>query len=221
MDRVTLTYLPDNRRPTIKEVKIGKKGRGPQWTPGDVEAERPLKIQFKAEDPDGDTVAVRLFLRDERRPDEWTCVTPDPIEKAPYDWDVANVADGTYRLRLVATDAPGNTPERALEAAWESRPILVDNTPPLVADLRLARGASGPEVRGRAVDAASAIVRLEVALGTAPWQHLLPEDQNLDGADERFTWPLPAGSPERQVVRVRVTDAAGNVRVVQETLAAG
>ncbi len=215
VDRVTITLLPENQRPTIGEVQVGKKKREATFRLSDVEREPVKKIQFKAQDPDGDALEVRVYYRMEGDAD-WIEASEKPVDKPPFDWDTSRLPEGVYRLKIVAKDAPGNTPERALVAEWESRPIVVDNNHPFVEELRPE--APGPKggwvLRGKARDSASPIVKVEFSVGGVggPFFLAAAEDDLYDSKEEPFRCALgtlPAGD---HAVFVRAMDAAGNER---------
>ena len=50
-----------------------------------------------------------------------------------FTWDTTSAPDGTYVVRVVASDALSNAPGTALTGAAETRPFDVDNSPPSIA----------------------------------------------------------------------------------------
>ena len=52
----------------------------------------------------------------------------DPI----FVWDTTSVPNGTYVVKIVASDAPGNPPGTALTGERESRSFDIDNAPPII-----------------------------------------------------------------------------------------
>jgi hypothetical protein len=105
-----------------------------------------------------------------------------------------------------ASDELANPAPYALSHATESRPVLVDNHAPRIEGLT----RDGTRVRGRAVDSASTISRLETAIDGREWTPLFPDDDLLDTRDERFGVDLAGLDPGEHVVAVRAYDAAGN-----------
>ena len=98
-------------------------------------------------------------------------------------------------LKVVATDAEDNRPERAGADSLVSAPFLVDGTPPSIADVDVEAGRGRIEVRGAVRDAGSPIDRVEVALDYGDWKPALPGDGMFDSPDELLSL-LPAGLPE-------------------------
>ena len=72
---------------------------------------------------------------------EWKLLK-DKIAETLYLWDSTAFPDGDYRLRVTASDAPGNPPADALTTSMESDPFLIDNTPPSITGARRRRAAA-------------------------------------------------------------------------------
>src|SRR5204863_6727414 len=88
------------------------------------------KLRFKVENPDGDELVYRLAFRLDGETIWRPLGGPDPLAKPEYDWNTESVPDGLYVVRVIASDERANPRERALEATWESPPILIDNRKP-------------------------------------------------------------------------------------------
>ncbi len=79
-------------------------------------------------------------------------------------------ADGRYYFKVVASDAPANAPEFALESELTSSPVLIDNTPPDVKFGKVAQCATlDAEIHARIsrVRYGSASIRLMRILATS------------------------------------------------------
>ncbi len=124
-------------------------------------------------------------------------------------WDTAEVPEGRYEVRAVASDQPANAPGEGLEATAE--PVLrvvVDRTPPEIEVYRLAGGATGV----RLADDLSDIDRLELLLDGRTRFTARADDGVCDSPSETFrlALPEPTGSGPWTL---RGTDAAGNAVV--------
>ena len=62
------------------------------------------------------------------------------IDETQFNWDTSQLPDGTYELRLVATDSADN-PVMPLRDSKEGVEFQVDNTPPQVSIQSPAAGA--------------------------------------------------------------------------------
>jgi hypothetical protein len=123
------------------------------------------------------------------------------------------VPDGSYSVRVVASDAPANAPDLARTAELESTTFEVDNTPPVIEPAAPVR-VSGSAVTARWAfvvrDAHSPIQRLEYSVDGGRWQAAFPTDGMADARIERFELPL-AGAKPGHVIALRASDALGNV----------
>ena len=119
------------------------------------------------------------------------------------------VADGHYVVRVTASDAPSNTPDRALSADRESDPITVDNTPPVLT-LTVSRQGGAIHLLVHAVDATSPIDRLEFSVGGDVWHLAYPVDGLADSPDERYDITIANEADLARTV-VRASDTLQNV----------
>lgn len=168
------------------------------------------QISWKADDPDGDHLVYRVYVRRVGE-ESWTRLHERESWGRPdFTWLTESFPDGSYQVKVVASDSPDNPPAAdggagALEAERIAGPFLVDNHPPTV-ELKVADG----KVTGTAVDSASAIARLEFSVDGSPWKQVAPADGVLDSREESFLLPLPELKAGRHVVSVRALDEAGN-----------
>lgn len=160
---------------------------------------------WRAEDPDEDKLQYDVWYRREGETD-WK-VLKRGIWDSLYTWDTTSVPDGTYVIKVVASDAPSNAPNGALTAERESPPFEIDNTPPVI-DVAVPGQAAGKAsfiVR----DSHSPIQRVEYATNAGGWKLLYPVDGLLDSREERFEMPRDPASTSPIVLRA--TDTMGNV----------
>jgi hypothetical protein len=234
---VSVAYLPRNTRPTVSSVTTYPPGvvfqrpfsddgaiagmddatadarkvpGGDTSTPslGRRMAQKGLQtIQWKAEDADGDRLNYTVSYR--RVGDAtWHPLRENSIDSILV-WDTTTVADGRYIVRVSASDAPSNTADRALAGERDSDPITVDNTPPTIT-LSVSRQGATIHLLAHAVDATSAIDKLEYSIGGATWRLALPTDGLADSPDEHYDIVVASEADLARLV-VRVTDTLGNV----------
>jgi WD40 repeat protein len=94
-------------------------------------------VVWKAEDGNTDRLQFDVFYRREGET-AWKALKRglwDPI----FVWDTTSVPDGTYIVKVGASDAPSNSPGTALVGEMESVTFDIDNTPPAHKDY--VRGA--------------------------------------------------------------------------------
>ena len=163
-------------------------------------------MQWTASDPNGDELRFDVLYRAEAE-DGWRTLRSG-VEDPVFTWDTTSAPDGTYLVRVVASDAPSNAPGAALTGLAESTPFDVDNTPPRI-DLAPAQpGGAEATVAFTVSDTHSAVRRVEYSLDTEQWQLLFPRDGIADSRTEQFSVTVTAGDLDRLVLRA--TDAMDN-----------
>jgi hypothetical protein len=236
MTSVSAAYLPRNTRPIVDSVTVhpagvvfqrpfptgdpelaGLEGDGQDprtIAPGTPTASQTLgrrtfqkslqTFVWSARDADGDRLQYTLSYRREGEP-TWTPLKSGLADDV-FTWDTTTVPDGTYLIKVTASDAGANAPALALEGERESQTFDIDNTPP---DVEVTPGNAARTVRFVVRDAQSAIQRVEYASAADRWKQAYPVDGLLDSREERFELTLEAGA--KGPVVVRATDALGNV----------
>jgi hypothetical protein len=169
-----------------------------------------LRLTWRTDNPDGDSLRYRVQFRFEGPGGAWRDLTKpdDVLSKAELEWDTASLPEGTYRVRVEATDELANPPDRFTRHTFESGPILVDNTPPVFRGLT----AQGRKIKADIVDGLGPIARVDFALdGRTEWRPLLPKDGVFDSPTEEVEVDLGAIlTPGSHLVAVRAFDRAGN-----------
>jgi hypothetical protein len=181
-------------------------GRGlkllPEWARG-------LRtLQWHASDANGDVLVYQVDLRGEGT-HTWSSIGKD-VDATSFTWDTRNIPDGRYRIRVRASDSPSNAVGDALESEGSSEPFTVDNTPPQVTALDLRAEARAVVVSGKAEDALSIVVRIDVAVDEDDWREVTPQGGLADERTLSFEARLPDLDPGEHTVAVRVVDQAGN-----------
>jgi len=167
-------------------------------------------IAIQAADPNGDKLRLKLEFRSTGSAN-WITIAKK-LDKPMYIWDTQTVGDGTYELRVTASDAPANPAGSAREAARISEPIVVDNTPPQVEKLAAKADEGTASVTGSAVDAGSRIVSLQYSVDSAAeWVAVLPTDGIADSGREAFTFTAKDLDAGTHRIAVRAVDLLGNV----------
>ncbi len=162
-------------------------------------------LTWSASDADGDALEQQLEYRQEGSLD-WMPLA-GALEGDVYVMDSARVRDGRYQVRLVVSDGQDNAPGTELSATSGAATFLVDNTPPMIADLRVSQGSGGSRITGVASDATSIVLRIRYSVDGQDWHTVLPADGAADSASEAFEFEVPTGT---SMVVVQVTDGAMN-----------
>jgi len=194
----------------------------PPPTPPPPEGAQPVRmIQWQAQDPNQDTLRFSISFRGQGEPN-WIPLDTD-LSQPQYAWDTSTVADGWYEIKVVASDRADNPPETALEAEKVSDPILVDNTAPVIENLRVQIHPGGEvEVRFTARDATSRLTEAAYTIDSATdWRTLAPADGLFDGRQKEFRFTIHKLVPGPHRLAVRTTDEAQNVGHAAQTIAVG
>jgi hypothetical protein len=174
-----------------------------------------IGARWKASDLNGDTLEFKIEYRgvEER---EWKLLK-EHVKENRYSWDATSFADGRYRLRVTASDAPDNYDSVALTAAIESEPFLINNTPPQIEGLTAKAEGGKLVIRFRAVDALSELDSAEYSVNGSEWKAARPTTGMTDSQAHDYVVEaeLPKGS--EWTVAVKVEDENDNVAVKKIT----
>ncbi|MET0384772.1 MAG: hypothetical protein ABW321_02375 [Polyangiales bacterium] len=201
-------YLTDNQPALVSEVSVEPpRPRTDAGSGKPATVSSSYKLRWKVENPDNDSLRYRVYAAREGQP-RWLPLLRESevFTGTEYSWDTAAVADGFYRVRVVASDELDNPKPLALEAHGDSEPFLVDNRPPELPNLRV----SGPRIEGSARDEQGPIGKLEYNVDGLEWRLARVQDDLLDTREEAFSIPLNELPKGRHIVAVRATDARGN-----------
>ncbi len=186
-------------------------------------------VRWAAHDDNGDHLRYILLERAEGE-SNWLPLAKN-LQQDFASFDMQQLPDGWYRLRVVASDALSNPPGAALTGYKDSAPFLVDTTPPVLASITAHAEASGIHVTFDATDALSRIARAYVSIDAGSWQLIDPVGQLSDAPAEHYdsvvplpkqaadaTQPGTSANPQQHVVAVRVFDGADNAAIAKTTV---
>jgi WD40 repeat protein len=172
-------------------------------------------ITWEASDENGDSLLYSVFIRreDESR---WRVLEPKWAEKI-LAFDTSQFPDGIYFVRVEASDSPSNPSGTDMKSAKISRPLVIDNSLPIVSNFRAERQNNRLSVSFTAGDSRSHLKEAKYLVRPNDWQTVFPEDGICDSKNEsfRFSVPLPQGSDDMIVVQIK--DRHGNVGVYRST----
>ena len=161
---------------------------------------------WKAEDENEDKLQYDVLYRRE------TDAAWKTIRRAVADqlfvWDTTSVPNGTYVLRIVASDAASNPPGAALSGEADSVSFDVDNTPPAIHVTGVRKQADASVIAFEVRDDHAAVQRVDFSNDGTRWRPIYPLDGICDSAVERFELVVD-GDPANVVIRA--VDAMSNV----------
>jgi len=218
VEDINIAYQMPNLPPVVKSVKIAPApdaNAAPAGTPGaDADAPRIPStrreiIAWDASDPNSDPLQYSIYFR--LGQDAPWVLLKDKLTDPTYEWDTRTVADGRYQIKVVASDALANVPGKGLNANRVSDPVLVDNTPPVIGDLKSEQHGADIKVSFRVVDHTGVVAAGDYSVDSSKdWQAILPSDNIWDGPEETAAFTIAGLSPGSHQVTIRATDSSGN-----------
>ncbi|MDH4066078.1 MAG: hypothetical protein OEW19_16885, partial [Acidobacteriota bacterium] len=167
---------------------------------------------WKAADENGDDLTYDVMYRREGETIWRTLKTG--LQDTLTVWDTSSAPNGTYVLKIVASDAKSNPANLALRGELESQSFEIDNTPPAVAIGSITREGERFVVPVDVRDLDSVLTLVEYSLDAQRWQTAFPRDGILDSRREVFEIRLESGAAGQTLV-VRAADALHNVSAGQ------
>jgi hypothetical protein len=197
---VSLSFRTANLAPEIKSLDV------PDLSSADGAARQSkLNLRWVATDPNEDDLRFSLEARKEGWP-AWIGLTEAPISERTFAWDTLAFPSGRYRVKLVASDRPSNSPDDTLTRERESTAFIVDHDAP-----RVALVQDGGTCKVTIHDDLTHIVKADYAIDGGTWTSIFPDDGLFDSLRESITLELPALKPGVHLIMVRATDSAGNI----------
>jgi hypothetical protein len=182
-----------------------------------------VDVSWLANDPDQDDLSYTVYFRGEGE-SEWKLLQ-EKLRQNYLQLNPDSLPDGTYRLRVVASDGEQNPAATARTVERVSAPFLVDYSSPQVEWVGVQRSGTASASQGpqatitfRAGDLASGLTRAEYAMDAEPLQPLYSDDGIIDGRQETFTVRVVPTDGQEHLLTIRVYDSAGNVGVGKAVL---
>jgi hypothetical protein len=165
-------------------------------------------FQWTANDKNQDALIYDIYIRaDNDR--TWKVLKRD-VEDNFYSISSDTLPDGVYVVRIVASDAPSNPLDLAQRGEMESRPFIVDNTPPVVTIALERLENRKARVAIEAVDQTSTLNQAEVAIDTGEWRPVFPKDGIIDSKSESFSFLSGDLTSGEHVIAFRIYDQNDN-----------
>ncbi len=174
-----------------------------------------IAVKWNARDANDDQLSFAVYYRSEGD-SRWQLLRDD-LSDHWLSFEAALLPDGTYTVRVVASDADSHTPGEGLTGEKASQRFQVDTTAPRIEELKAAAAASGIHVTFHASDA-SVIKQAEYSIDAGDWQFLEPVGELADSKNASYDFVAPLPKPlsdktqagDEHVVVVRVFDRYDN-----------
>ena len=183
-------------------------------------------VLWSAHDDNDDDLTFAIYYR-ARGDGKWVLLKSDITQRC-YSWQTDGMPDGTYQLKIVASDEFSNPLSDALQSERVSEFFDVDNTPPSLSDIRLDDAGASLRLSFAATDDRSIISRAEFSIDSGKWRIAFPDGLLSDAKTESYNIPMASLDAGEHTVNVRVYDELQNVataskviRIPSEKLSAG
>ncbi|MBB5059711.1 WD40 repeat protein [Granulicella aggregans] len=242
IDSVSLSYLTRNVAPVVEEVVSQPGARvavvpptpnltvqvnlapGTPTTSQIENAATPLTAQkdktavtvrWSARDDNGDDLVFSVFYKGEGE-QNWRLLK-EKITDRFYSFDSSLLPDGTYSVKVVASDLPAHSQADALSGERTSEYFVIDTTPPIPGTLTATIEGKNIHARFEAKDTISPISHAEYSIDAGPWQYLEPSGGISDSLAEHYDFLAPIPPPttavvdaKEHVIAIRVYDRYEN-----------
>jgi len=169
-------------------------------------------LVWRAEDENDDDLLYDVLYRREGEA-SWTALRKT-VSDSILVWDTTTVPNGTYFVKIVASDAPSNSVGEMLTGEMDSVAFEIDNTPPTftIGGTRTDRGRT--IVSFDVKDDHSPIQRVEYSIDGQHWRAVFPVDGIADSRGEHYELAVEGTLGERGIT-LRASDTMNNVASTQ------
>ncbi|MBI3939756.1 MAG: hypothetical protein HY315_02875 [Acidobacteria bacterium] len=165
-------------------------------------------LSWEARDDNGDDLEYSIYFKGESE-SRWKLLEAN-LTETTYTIDSRTMAEGTYTVKIAASDSPSNPKEMALTDEMVSKPFSITNSPPRISVKSSEVKVNGLEVRFEAQSDVTPLYAAEYSIDGGEWEIIYPMDGITDSLKEEFQFAAQA-TPGEHTVGIRVTDTVGNV----------
>ncbi len=165
-------------------------------------------FSWKATDENEDSLEYSLYFRGEGET-EWKLLEKKLVD-AFYTLMTAALPDGSYRLKVVASDAPSNPYDRFLVGELISDPFVIVNAVPQIEITASNLNGKRTEAKFRARVLTGSIATAEFSIDGGEWLLIFPSDGIADSPQEEYRILTPELSVGEHLIGIRASDRAGN-----------
>ena len=202
---LTLPPLGQHRRPLSAVAVDSQSGATLQYAKGQMGA------RWAVTDANGDEMIFKVEIRGASE-SEWKLLR-DKVKERFLTFDSTAFPDGRYKLRVTASDAPGNPPGQALSNQLQGASFVIDNTSPQISGLAGSRSGTQVTVRWKAKDALSIIDKAEYSVDGKEWLAVQPTTRLTDSQEHDYALTIDGVAPGEHTIAVRVSDEFDNQSV--------
>jgi hypothetical protein len=171
-----------------------------------------VTVRWAAHDDNGDDLVFALYYRTSGE-QNWQLLKDDVSDRY-YTFEAAQVPDGPYQIKVVASDAPSHNPGEALIGERTSERFVLDTATPVLSNLVAHLEGGKLHVTADAKAPSAAIARAEYSVDAGPWQYIEPMGRISDAQTERYDFMAPLPEPSEQLRVAKLPPANPNEHVV-------
>jgi hypothetical protein len=151
-------------------------------------------LAWKADDENDDDLLYDVLYRREGET-SWKALRR-ALQEPILVWDTTTVPNGTYFIKIVASDLPSNATGIALAGELDSSALEVDNTPPAITIQSVKFDSGRTTIVFDAKDDHSPVARVEFSLDGQRWRAVFPKDRVADSKAEHYEVVIDGESQE-------------------------
>jgi sugar lactone lactonase YvrE len=163
---------------------------------------------WKASDDNQDSLEYSLYFKGEGESD-WKLLT-EKLTDTFYTLNAVSLPDGTYRLKVVASDAPSNPQDKFLIGELISNPFVLTNASPRIEITKDTVTGKKAEVRFQARVLTGRIATAEFSIDGGEWYLVFPDDGIADSLQEDYRIATPELATGEHLIGIRASDGNGN-----------
>jgi hypothetical protein len=166
-------------------------------------------LAWRAEDENDDELVYSVLYRREGET-TWTPLRSG-LEEPILVWDTTLVPNGTYFVRVVASDSPSNPAATALSGERDSTAFQIDHTPPVITVGSVRAEGDRTLLVFDVKDADSPVSRVEYSRdGGVHWTAVFPTDGIADSKIEHYEIAVDGAISEGGLT-IRASDSMNNI----------
>ena len=168
-------------------------------------------LAWKSDDENDDDLVYDVLFRREGEA-AWKTLRKSTSDTILV-WDTTTVPNGTYFVKIVASDAPSNPSGTALAGELDSVAFEVDNTAPAitVSTIRVERGRT--TISFDVKDDHSPVQHVEFSQDGQRWRGVFPVDGIADSREEHYELVVDGELGDRGLT-LRASDSMNNVETI-------
>ena len=183
--------------------------------PKKVEKKGFQTITWDAVDENEDDLQFSIYIKREYE-SKWR-VLKEKWTDTIYAFDTFSFPDGVYFVKIMAMDMPSNPKGMELKSDKISRPLIIDNSLPVIRNFKLVRGKNKLTVTFMAEDSISFIKEVKYLVRPDEWRSVFPVDGISDSKKENFKITVALPPKFDNLITVKVKDSHGNIGVYRRT----